>query len=423
MELALSVKLNRKKAAQPQVEQRSTVLSNPAEWLLNFFRGVDTNGVPSTGEGALRLSAVYSCIRLISETFGGMSVELIQKTDQGRKVITNHRGLNLIRRRPSPSMSAMVFKETLQGQVLANGNGIARIIRNASGEAEELVYYQTGNVSVAEVDRKLYYRFNDINDPVPYYDVIHIQAFGVNGCMGISPIRQHAMTIEAGLNAQAFNTNFYKNGGWVKGILKFTGNLKPGRSKELGDEWDNNYGGPDQAYKTPVLHSGTEFNPVNINQRDAQYIESMKFTRSEIAAIFNVPSSMIGDTEGANFSVMEQQDIRFVKYTLNPWLKKWEQELDFKLLSDKERSEGYQFKFNVNSLLRGDIKTRSEYYRTMLSHGVYSPNDVRELENKNPREGGDSYFTQVNTQTQKQTSLQEEKLAAEIEKINSEGNA
>lgn len=423
MELALSFKINRKKEAQPELRSSST-LSNPAQWLLNFFGvgNVTTSGINSEG-GALRLTAVYSCIRLLSETVAGIPIELVRKLPDGsREVISDHHTVDLIRHRPSPAMSAMVFKETMMGQALSNGNAIALILRNEAGQAEELVYYRTGDVSITKINRQLWYRFPDFKDPVAWYDVIHVQAFGTEGYKGLSPIAQHATTINSALEAQDFNGKFYKNGGWLKGILESAGPLAPGRPKELSTEWDANFGGPENAYKTPVTHSGLKFSPIQINQRDAQYIEHMKFTREQIASIYNVHPSMIGDTQSTNFSVMEQQDIQYVKYALRPWLKKWEQEYNFKLLTAAERRQGYQYKFNVNALLRGDIKTRSEFYTKMIAHGVMSPNEVRALENLNPRDGGDKFFTQVNTQTQTQTSLQEEKLEAEVDNLKNQGD-
>ena len=403
------------------IPQAATTLANPAKWLTDLVGGSFSTKV--TPSNALRLGSVYSAIRNISEDIGTIPISLYKKTDTGREEIQNQTS-ELLSLRASEMLSGPEFIQYLTGQALANGNGIARIERAPNGQPTRLHYYPFADVTVTCVNRSLYYKFDDYEEILPFTDVLHLRAFSTDGEIGISPIMNHAITIGGGLSAKNMNRKFYDNGGWLKGFLRLSGSLKEGRGKELGDEWDNNYGGPDNAYRTPVLHSGTEFVPVTLPQKDAQYIENSKFTREEIAGIFRIHPSMLGDTGSMNFNVMEQALTQHVVFTLMPWIKRLEKECTYKLLTIQERAQGMQFKFNVNSLLRGDMAARKDFYTALMDRGVLNPNEVRRMENLNERtdEGGNSYSTQVNMQTATQTSLQEQKLAAEIEKLKQNGN-
>ncbi len=432
MEIALSISRTariRRQARQQgligkgETEERSTTWANPADWLKRHLGiGSDVNVIGGYGTtSALRLSYVYSAIRLISENMGAMPIYLYRAVEDGGRELVKDTTYDLVHNRPNPMMGATTFHELMQGQALADGNAYALILRNGASRPEELRYYEAHQVHISTVEGKPFYHFEGISTPVPWYDVIHIRAFGTDAEEGISPIAQHRLTVETALQAQMRNEKYYKNGGSTKGYLKIPGALSGDRIKALSKEWDTNYGG-DNAYRTPVVHSGGEFKPFTLSQRDSQYIESMKLTRQDIAGIFNVNPTMLGDTENANFSVMEQMGIHFATYTLRPWIKKWEQEYNYKLLSSEQRRRGLHFKFNMNALLRGDTNTRKEYYASMMERGVLSPNEVRELEGFNPREGGDRYFTQVNTQTQEQTRLAEEKAKAEIDNLKANSN-
>jgi len=401
--------------------QTGGTLTNPAKWLLDALGGNFSTTV--TPANALKLGSVYSCIRNISEDLGTMPVYLYQKGEDGSRQKIRDPRAELLNLRASELQTGPEFRQNTTGQALGNGNGIARIERGANNKPLRLHYYPFHEVTVTCVNRKLYYKFLDHPETLPFTEVIHLRAYSTDGELGISPIMNHAITIGGGLGAKNLNRKFYENGGWLKGFLKLSGSLKEGRGQELGKEWDDNYGGPDNAYRTPVLHSGTEFVPVTLPQKDAQYIENSKFTREEIAGIFRIPPALIGDTEKMNFNVMEQVKIQYVVFTLMPWVKRWEKELSYKLLTAQERNQGLQFKFDVNSLLRGDTAARGNFYTQLLDRGVLSPNEVRGMENLNPRPGGDEYYTQVNMQISEQVEAQVNKTLAEIQKLKEDGNA
>jgi len=419
LRLSRSPKTRSHTGAQPPEQRASTTWANPAEWLKRHLGiGSDANVLGPYGTtSALRLSYVYSCVRKISESLGSLPVYLYRQNADGSRELVKNDLYDLVHHRPHPAMSSTIFYETIQGQALTAGNGYAYIIREAStGRPQRLQYLESQDVTVSVVQGIPYYHVEGIAQAIPHYDMLHIRAFGTEMEEGISPIAQHRLTVEQGLHAQTRNAKYYKNGGPVKGYLSLPGALDADRRKQLSQEWDENYGGAN-AFKTPIVHSGGEFKPFSLSQRDAQFIETMKLTRADICGIFNVNPSMIGDNENANFSVMEQMHIQFVTDTLRPWIKKYEQELNYKLLTSRQRSTGLFFEFNMNALLRGDTNTRKEYYASMMERGVLSPNEVRTLEGFNPREGGDRYFTQVNTQTQEQTRLAEEKTKAEIDNL------
>jgi HK97 family phage portal protein len=411
----------------PAKRSATSNLESPGNWILKLLGSETASGVKVGPDSALRFGAVYSCVRLVSETVGFISMDVMQKTDQGRTIAENHHVQKLIHDRPNRKQSPFSFRRNLMVMALTRGNGFAYIRRNQqSGQPVAIDFIHADKVfQISEIDDVLYYHVQGFKLPVPDYDIIHIKTMGTDGVWGLSPIRLHAESVGNAMAAQTFNGKHYKNGGFFKGFLKYPGTFKEDAQRiALGNDWDKLYSGPDAIGGTPVLERGIEYVPISLPQKDAQYIESQKFGREDIAGIFNVPVNMIGDLTGSNFSTLEQQNIQFTTYSIGPWLTQWEQELTFKLLSESERAAGYHIRVNVNALLRGDLQTRSNFYTQMRNIGVYSANDIRAKEGENPRPDpqGDEYIVQVNTQSSEQTELQKEKTQAEIDNLKDTGN-
>jgi HK97 family phage portal protein len=227
-------------------------------------------------------------------------------------------------------------------------------------------------------------------------DVLHIPGLGFDGLVGYSPIAMAKNAIGLAIATEEYGAKFFANGAAPSGVLEHPGTIKdPARLRE---NWNATFGGSANSGKVAVLEEGMKYTPISISPEQAQFLETRKFQINEIARIFRVPPHMVGDLEKSSFSNIEQQSLEFVKYTLDPWIIRWEQSLNRALLNVDEKKV-YFFKFNVEGLLRGDYQSRMQGYATARQNGWMSANDIRELENldKIPAEsGGDLYLVNGN---------------------------
>ena len=227
-------------------------------------------------------------------------------------------------------------------------------------------------------------------------DVLHIPGLGFDGLVGYSPIAMAKNAIGMAIACEEYGAKFFANGAAPGGVLEHPGTIKdPSRVRE---SWQSTFGGSGNANKIAVLEEGMKYTPIGISPEQAQFLETRKFQINEIARIFRVPPHMVGDLEKSSFSNIEQQSLEFVKYTLDPWVIRWEQSLMRALLSQDEKSK-YFVKFNLEGLLRGDYQSRMNGYAVGRQNGWMSANDIRELENLDripEEEGGDLYLINGN---------------------------
>ncbi len=228
------------------------------------------------------------------------------------------------------------------------------------------------------------------------YDVLHIPGLGFDGLVGYSPIAMAKNAIGLAIAAEEYGSKFYANGATPSGILEYPGTVK--EPDKVRESWNAGFGGSSNAHKIAVLEEGMKYTPISISPNEAQFLETRKFQINEIARIFRVPPHMVGDLEKSSFSNIEQQSLEFVKYTLEPWLVRWEQAMQRSLIPQDDKSE-YFIKFNVDGLLRGDYQSRMQGYATARQNGWMSANDIRELENLDripAEDGGDLYLINGN---------------------------
>ncbi len=228
------------------------------------------------------------------------------------------------------------------------------------------------------------------------YDVLHIPGLGFDGLVGYSPIAMAKNAIGLAIAAEEYGSKFYANGATPSGILEYPGTVK--EPDKVRESWNAGFGGSSNAHKIAVLEEGMKYTPISISPNEAQFLETRKFQINEIARIFRVPPHMVGDLEKSSFSNIEQQSLEFVKYTLEPWLVRWEQAMQRALIPQDDKSK-YFIKFNVDGLLRGDYQSRMQGYATARQNGWMSANDIRELENLDripAEDGGDLYLINGN---------------------------
>jgi len=227
-------------------------------------------------------------------------------------------------------------------------------------------------------------------------DVLHIPGLGFDGLVGYSPIAMAKNAIGMAIACEEYGAKFFANGASPSGVLEHPGIIKD--PQKIRDSWNAAYGGSSNSHKVAVLEEGMKYTPISISPNEAQFLETRKFQINEIARIFRVPPHMVGDLEKSSFSNIEQQSLEFVKYTLDPWVIRWEQSLSRALFSSDEKKRLF-FKFNVEGLLRGDYQSRMAGYATGRQNGWMSANDIRELENMDripAEEGGDLYLVNGN---------------------------
>ena len=373
-----------------------------------FFFGGTTSGKAVTERSAMQMTAVYSCVRILSEAIAGLPVHLYRYDGSGGKEkATTHPLYFLLHDEPNPEMTSFVFRETLMTHLLLWGNAYAQIIRNGKGEVVALYPLMPNRMTVdRDADGHLYYEYQTSQDEAHTMDgsrvrllpsdVLHIPGLGFDGLMGYSPIAMAKNAIGMAIACEEYGAKFFANGATPGGILEHPGVVKdPERVRE---SWNSAFGGSANANKVAVLEEGMKYTPISISPEQAQFLETRKFQINEIARIFRIPPHMIGDLEKSSFSNIEQQSLEFVKYTLDPWVCRWEQSMQRALLSMDEKKE-YFFKFNVDGLLRGDYQSRMNGYATARQNGWMSANDIRELENLDripAEQGGDLYLINGN---------------------------
>ena len=373
-----------------------------------FFFGGSTSGKTVNERSALQMTAVYACVRILSESIASLPLHLYRYDDSGSKSkAIKHPLYFVLHDEPNPEMTSFVFRETLMTHLLLYGNAYAQIIRNGKGEVIALYPLMPNRMTVDRDDKgRLYYQYQMQESDAPTMktgtvtispsDVLHVPGLGFDGLVGYSPIAMAKNAIGMAIACEEYGAKFFANGAAPSGVLEHPGTIKdPSRVREA---WQSQFGGSANSGKVAVLEEGMKYTPISISPEQAQFLETRKFQIDEIARIFRVPPHMVGDLEKSSFSNIEQQSLEFVKYTLEPWIVRWEQSLNRALLTQSEKPT-YFIKFNVDGLLRGDYQSRMNGYAIGRQNGWMSANDIRELENLDripPEDGGDLYLINGN---------------------------
>ena len=368
-----------------------------------YFFGRANSGKRVTDRTALQHIAVYACVRVLSEAIAQLPLHVYKYNDKGKERVLQHPLYFLLHDQPNPEMTSFVFRETLMSHLLIYGNAYAQIIRNGREDVIGLYPLMPDKMKVDRDEKNrliyIYSRYDEANpnlkeqgDIIFYADeVLHIPGLGFDGLVGYSPIALAKNAIGISIACEDYGASFFGNNANPSGVLEHPGVIK--NPDKLRDAWHRAYGGRN-AHKVAVLEEGVKFTPISIPNNEAQFLETRKFQIEEIARMYRVPLHMISDLDHATFSNVEHLSLDFVKYSLDPWIVRWEQSLQKALLSDSEKGR-YFIKFNVDGLLRGDYASRMQGYSIGIQNGFLCPNDVRELEDMNliPEEkGGFTYM-------------------------------
>lgn len=375
----------------------------------SFLFGRTTSGKPVNETTAMQTTAVYACVRILSEAIASLPVHVYDYKDGGGKeMVIDHPLYQVLHDEPNPEMTSFVFRETLMSHLLIWGNAYAQIIRDGAGRVLGLYPLLPNKMDVQRDDKgEIYYVYSRSSDENPNFkeygdiklqkeDVLHIPGLGFDGLIGYSPIAMAKNAVGMTLACEEYGASFFANGANPGGVLEHPGVLKD--PSKVRDSWNAVYRGTSNAHKIAVLEEGMKYQQVGIPPEEAQFLETRKFQINEIARLYRIPPHMVGDLEKSSFSNIEQQSLEFVKYTLDPWVIRWEQSLQKALLLPGEKGK-YFIKLNVDGLMRGDYQSRMNGYSIGRQNGWLSANDIREMEDMNPitdEDGGNLYLINGN---------------------------
>ena len=355
----------------------------------------------------MQMTAVYACVRILAEAVAGLPLHLYRYRDDGGKEKAYDNNLyKLLHDEPNPEMSSFTFRETLMAQLLLWGNAYSQIIRNGKGEIIALYPLMSERMKVDRDDAgNIVYIYNRYGDEpkketgtvqLDPYHVLHVPGLGYDGIVGYSPIAMVKNAIGMAISCEEYGASFYANGARPAGVLTTPNHIND--IERLKESWAANYSGARNAGKVPILEEGLRYEPISINPQEAQFLETRRFQIGEIARIYRVPPHMVGDLEKASYSSIEQQSMEFVRYTLDPWLCRWEQAMHRALFTEEQKSR-YFFKFNVGGLLRGDYQSRMNGYAIARQNGWINADEIRELEDMDrlpDGQGGELYLINGN---------------------------
>lgn len=385
-----------------ETRNATTTSAKPATWLYEAFGAVPSStGISITPETALQFSAVYACEMVISDQIAAFPKQVIKRmTDETRKVDSSHPVFDLINSEPNPYYSAFDLWHSTMISVLGWGNGFVRIMRDMDFNPSGLYFIPPNKITIftGVIDGRtiLFYRYDETGENIPSRDMLHFKGLSLDGIQGKSVISNYA-TESVGLSiaAEKFGAKFFGNDTLMTKYLSHPGTLGEEAQKRLRDSWQKANAGLENAFVIKVLEEGMELKNIGIPPEQAQFIATRQHQVEEICRWFKVQPHLIQHLLRSTNNNIEHQGIEFVTQTLTPWVVRFEQEMRRKLFFEKEKKK-YRIKMNMNSLLRGDVTARGEYYTKLSNIGVLSPNEIRELEDMNPREGGDTYMTPMN---------------------------
>lgn len=358
-------------------------------------------GVRVNEDSALRYTAVYACIRVLSETLASLPLHVYQKrpSGNGKDRATDHPLYEILHDVPNEEMPSLTWRETAMGHILTSGNCYSEITTNRRGETTRLYPIPWTQMRPARnrQTRKIEYELTDRGktEIIPVEKMLHIPGLGFDGIMGYSPIRMAMEAIGLGLAAESFGARFFGSGTHLGGVVEHPAIMKDEAYNRLKKSLKEEYQGLQKAHGLIILEDGAKLTKLGIPPEEAQFLETRKFQRSEIAGIYRVPPHMIADLEKATFSNIEHQSLEFLMYTMRPWIYRWEQYMNWKLFTPAERKK-YFAEFAVTALLRGDTKSQAEALNMARQNGVVNADEWREMIGMNPQEGGTGKVYLVN---------------------------
>ncbi|EKL3980183.1 phage portal protein [Morganella morganii] len=359
---------------------------------------------------AMQLTAVFSCVRVLAESVGMLPCSLYEQLDRGNRRAVRERLNKLLSTKPNNYMTPQEFWELLIACLCLRGNFYAYKVK-ALGEVVEMLPLDPSSVTPklnSKWEPEYQVTFPDgKRDTLTQDDIWHVRIFTLDGLTGLSPIAYAKQAVGLGLATEEHGSRLFGNGAVTSGVLQTDQYLKDDAYERLKTDFENRHQGLANAHKPMILEMGLKWQQISMTSEDAQFLETRKFQLEEICRIFRVPLHMIQNTDRATFNNIENLGIGFINYSLVPYLTRIEQRINVGLVKSSKQGVFYA-KFNTGALLRGDMKSRFDAYATGINWGIYSPNECRELEELNPRDGGDIWLTPMNMTTKPESTPEKE---------------
>ena len=361
-----------------------------------WYRPVSGSKYYVSADSAMRITAVWACVRVIAETIGSLPIGVYRRTRDGRELDRNHALYYLLHDSPNPDMSAFEFWELAAKSLCLQGNFYARIVTNQRGDVTRLIPLSSNSMRVTRDPETGVLVYTYGGEVYTASDILHVPGLGYDGeenLIGYSPVSYMAQSLGMTQDAESYGSNFFKNNATPPAYMTVPQALSNEARKNLQTWLLDNFGGVKNAGKIGVLEQGAEIKTVAINHRDMQFLELRQYQKADICSIFRVPPHMIQDLTRSTNNNIEHQGIDFATHTIRPWLTRLEKRINMQLFGPREAAS-YYAEFNMDALLRGDAASRATFYSSMRNIGVLSANEIRAKENMNPYAGGESYLVQ-----------------------------
>jgi HK97 family phage portal protein len=386
---------------KPKMQAQMLPLTDPKPWREAGLLRSSPSGVSVTPDSAMTYSAVLACVRVLAETLASLPLITYERQGNRKERARDFYLYPLLHDEPNPWLTSFEFRELLQVYLLLWGNAYCEIEYDGAGRILALwplLPWKMREIKAA--DGELVYKYELENGrltTLPGWRIWHLRGLGFNGVIGYAISELSREPIALGLAAERYGGTFFGNGAIPGGVLEHPGVLGDDAHKHLRESWTEAHGGLERAHRIAILEEGLKYHATGVPPEEAQFLETRKYQRTEIAGILRVPPHMIGDLEHATFSNIEHQQIAFVVHTMRPWLVRWEQSI-FNHLLTRPQQQQFFVEFLIDGLLRGDILSRYQAYAVGRQWGWLSADDVRERENMNPLPGGQgqTYLTPLN---------------------------
>ncbi|PMV06137.1 phage portal protein [Pseudomonas sp. MPBD4-3] len=402
----LRAMLGRKSVAQ--------VIDTPEKLAQALGAGYESNaGQRVTTTSAMQQLVVFNCVRVLAESMGMLPCRLLKQTGRVRLPATTHRLYPLITMAPNSYMTAQEFWEMLVACLCLRGNFYAYKVM-ALGNVVELLPLSPDIVTQKLKDDwtvEYTVNFKSGTRTLTQDELWHVRLFTLDGLNGLNPIAYARQALGLGQAMDAHAAKLFTNGAVTSGVLRTEQQLTDEAFARLKADFQGEHMGVANAYKPMILEMGLDWKPISLNAQDTQFIESKKLTEAQICGLFRVPPHLVASMEKMTLNNIEHMGMSFVNYSLVPIMTRIEHRIQVGLLNEKDRLTHYA-KFNAGALMRGDLKGRYESYGKGIQWGILSPNDCRELEDENPREGGDIYLTPMNMTTNPEAADNADKTAS-----------
>lgn len=387
--------------------------SKDLDEFLQFGGAESAAGLRITRQAALELSVVLQCVRVLCNGVAQVPFRLYKRNGRNNEAATSHPLYELIGHEPNEWQTSFDFRSMVMMHLTLTGNAYIWINR-VRGEIVELLPYPPGNVSIDKTDDGFPANYiitttKGRQITVPADDIWHISHLPWDYSGGLEAIKVARQVLGLAKATETYGSKLFKNGGRPSGILSTPAVLSAEQRKGLREDWENLNAGLQNSNKTAIIWGDLKYIPLSANNDESQFLETRKFQIEEICRAFGVsPIKVFYSDKNSTYASVEQMNISHVADTLMPIYTNFEQSGRKKLLTKEEKRNGYYFKLEAKGLLRGTIKDRGDFYTKMFNVGSMSPNDIRELEDLNPYEGGDNYFVPLNMAAPGNTASQED---------------